>query len=171
MLHGVACDSALQAYRQSDVDGALVAAGETVGVYGQKPDGSDWVVSILNPDASLSENDTLGLVSIDSGCLASVGSNQNYFTQDGQKYHDILDPRTGRSAQSGLLSVTVWHEQGAVANMLAAACFVLGQEQSRALLAHFGAEAVFVTEEHQVMVTDGLSNHFELQHGRYTISA
>ena len=64
------------------------------------------------------------------------------FTQDGVTHH-LLDPETGYPAQSGLLSVTVLHESGLMADLLSTACFILGVEEGCALLETYGAAGIF----------------------------
>ena len=47
------------------------------------------------------------------------------------------------------------------------ACFVLGYEDSLPLLETYQAEAVFVTEDKEVIVTDGLKDMFTLTDSSY----
>ena len=46
-------------------------------------------------------------------------------------------------------------------------CFVLGYEDSLPLLETYQAEAVFVTEDKEVIVTDGLKDMFTLTDSSY----
>ena len=75
-------------------------------------------------------------------------------------YHHLLDPKTGYPAESGLVSVTVCSDNGALSDCLATACFVLGYEESLALLEGFGAQAVFVDEGGEITCTEGLRGCF-----------
>ena len=87
--------------------------------------------------------------------------------EDGVRYHHILDPKTGYPADSGLISVTIVCEKGWLSDGLSTACFVLGYEDSLPLLATYQAEAVFVTEDKEVIVTDGLKDMFTLTDSSY----
>ena len=83
------------------------------------------------------------------------------------RYHHILDPKTGYPADSGLISVTIVCEDGWLSDGLSTACFVLGYEDSLPLLETYQAEAVFVTEDKEVIVTDGLKDMFTLTDSSY----
>ncbi|MBQ5823261.1 MAG: FAD:protein FMN transferase, partial [Clostridia bacterium] len=69
----------------------------------------------------------------------------------------IFDPGTGNPADSGLLSVTVVTQYGYVSDALSTACFVLGIEKSIPLLEKYNAEAVFITEDKEIITTYGES--------------
>lgn len=169
---GAACDAMIEAYEKTGgVTGAVVAVGGSVGVYGKKNDGSDWVIAVRDPQRSLEQEGgaQLGTLTIPDGYLSTSGSYEKCFTKDGVLYHHILDPRTGYPADSGLLSVTVYADSGAMSDILSTACFVLGLEDSMALLKEYGAEAIFVDTKNHVYVTEGLSALFELTAEGYTL--
>lgn len=87
-------------------------------------------------------------------------------------YHHILNPADGYPAQSGLRSVTVWHENGSVSDALSTACFVLGKENSLGLLRQYGAEALFLDQDGEITMTEGLEGRFTLssESGKYTVA-
>ena len=148
---GAACDDALAAYAEHDITGAVVAVGGSIGLYGKKPDGSRWLISVRDP-AGEDLSASLGVIETDAVCLSTSGSYEKNFTQDGVTYHHLLDPETGYPAQSGLLSVTVLHESGLMADLLSTACFILGVEEGCALLETYGAAGIFVSEDNVVTV-------------------
>lgn len=155
---GAACDEAVKIYAESGVDRAIVAVGGSVGVYGEKPFNKPWTVAVRDP----SGEGALGTLAIYNGFVSTSGSYEKCFTEDGVTYHHILDPDTGYPAESGLLSVTVKSDSGALSDALSTACFVLGREDSTELLEKFNAEAIFITEENEIYVTDGLRDGFSL---------
>lgn len=162
---GAACDAAREAYAAAGVERAVVAVGGSVGVYGEKPFGKPWKIAVRDPAGEGS----LGTLSIWKGCVSTSGSYEKQFTQDGKTYHHLLDPDTGYPAESGLTSVTVWSESGALSDALATACFVLGLEKGLPLLEEFGAEGVLITEDKRVIPTDGLKSDFVLENSGYTL--
>ena len=163
---GAACDAAVAAYEESGVNRAVVSVGGSVGVYGEKPFGQKWQVSVRNPDT----DGALGVLSVSSGFLSTSGSYEKQFTEDGVTYHHLLDPSTGYPADSGLLSVTVWSSSGALSDALSTACFVLGMEDSLPLLEQFDSQALFITQERQIYLTSGLEDAFTLSSGDYTLA-
>ena len=135
--------------------------------YGKKPDGKPWKIGIANPRTEDGES-YLGSLTIDGTCsISTSGDYEKYVIEDGVRYHHILDSKTGYPAESGLISVTIVCEDGWLSDGLSTACFVLGYEDSLPLLETYQAEAVFVTEDKEVIVTDGLKDMFTLTDSSY----
>ena len=153
---GAACDAAIDAYQQAGVSRAVVAVGGSIGVYGKKPFGEPWKIAIRDPNG----DGGLGTISLTEGFVSTSGSYEKYFTENDKTYHHLLDPDTGYPAENGLLSVTVKSKEGALSDGLSTACFVLGPEKSLPLLKEFDADAVFVAEDRQVYVTEGIWEDF-----------
>ena len=69
------------------------------------------------------------------------------------------------SAESGLSSVTVVSEDGARADALSTALFVMGLDGAEKYYReHGGFEVVLVTDGGEVYVTDGLKDSFESEY-------
>ncbi len=164
---GAACDAAVAAYGESGASRGIVAVGGSVGIYGQKPFGQPWVIAVRDPAGS----GALGELRLRSGFISTSGSYEKSFVEDGKTYHHLLDPATGYPAESGLVSVTVVSDGGALSDALSTACFVLGAEKSLPVLAAFDAQAVFVTEDGRVLVTAGLEEAFTLTADGYAREA
>lgn len=167
---GAACDAVQKSWKENGISRGVVSVGGSVGLYGKKPWGEPWAVAVRDPAGTGS----LGTLSLPGGCVSTSGSYEKTFTQNGTAYHHILDPRTGFPADSGLVSVTVWRDQGdgldgALTDALATACFVLGAEKSPPLLERFQAEAVWVSEDRTVSVTEGLKGRFSLTGEAYAL--
>ena len=93
--------------------------------------------------------------------MVSSGDYERYFMKDGVRYHHILDPRTGYPADSGLISTTIIADSAIDADALSTSVFVLGLENGMKLVESLdGVEAVFVTEDKKVYVTEGLKDIF-----------
>lgn len=163
---GAACDAAVAAYQSCGVSRAVVAVGGSIGLYGEKPLHTPWNIAVRDPNSEGS----LGTLALSAGFLSTSGDYEKTFTEDGVTYHHILDPSTGYPAESGLSSVTVFSSGGALSDALSTACFILGAEDSLALLSHYDAEALFVTKEREILLTQGLKDAFTLSAEGYTVS-
>ena len=138
---------------------ALVNLGGNVQALGKKPDGSEWSVGIANP---FSPNELLGVLKISDRAVITSGGYQRYFTgDDGKVYIHILDPETGKPADSGLVSVTVVGSNGLECDALSTALFVMGKERAVSYWRkHGGFDMVLVTEDGTVCVTEGIAGSF-----------
>lgn len=164
---GYAADEVRRILLEHGIRNAMVNLGGNVVAVGNRPDGSPWRVGIQNP---LEPTGTyLGILTVSDSSVVTSGSNERFFIKDGVRYHHILDPRTGRPAQSSLLSVTVVCPCSADADALATACFVLGVEKSLPLLEQADAQAVFLSDDLTVRVTEGMQNQFRLNSGERVI--
>ncbi len=162
---GAACDRVGKLLEKEGVKSAVVSVGGSILCYGEKKGG--WRIDIATPG---NINKSLGELKFSSTAYISTsGSEERFFEKDGKKYHHIFDAKTGYPCESGLKSVTVVAKSGILADALSTACFILGREQSKALLEGYGAEAVFVDYGDSVYVTEGLKNKFTLKNNKYTL--
>ena len=152
-------DRLMELLRGEGITSAIVELGGNVQALGSKPDGSPWRVAVQAPDGS----GYAGALEITDCAAVTSGGYQRYFEQDGETYCHIIDPAGGRPARSGLASVTVVAEEGAAADALSTALFVLGRERGEALWRERGGfECVFIGEDGSVAVTQGLEGRFSL---------
>ena len=159
---GYAADLLRAQLEKEGVTSATLDLGGDVFVMGRKTDGSDWRIAVKDPADTESY---LGVVSAADKFVVTSGVYERYFEENGVRYHHILDPKTGCPAESGLVSVTVLCENGAWADALSTACFVLGPDGALALrddLADQGTdfELILVTDDGRVLYTDGLADAF-----------
>lgn len=142
------------------ITSAIIDLGGDVQVIGAKADGSDWRVAINNPFGS----DYLGILSVTDCAIMTSGSYERYFTgEDGKIYHHIMDPKTGRPAESGLVSVTIVAQAGYRGDALATALFIMGVDKASEFWRQHGDfEAILVAENSEIYITEGLVNSFEL---------
>ncbi len=156
---GCASDRAADVLRENGVDSAILSLGGNVYALGKRADGSDWTVGITDPG---NKSQILGTVNVSDKAVVTSGGYQRYFEQDGKTYHHIIDPKTGKSAQSGLLSVTVISQSGALADGLSTALFVMGLDKGIELWRKSDSfDAVFVDNDGQIYITDGIRDAFK----------
>ena len=80
-----------------------------------------------------------------------------FFEEDGIRYHHILDPKTGRPAESDLLSVTIVTDNGTMADAYSTALYVMGETAACDFWAsQQDFDMVLVTVDGRVVYTPGL---------------
>ena len=156
---GYAGREAAQLLRQAGVSSALLNLGGNIQTVGSRPDGDPWQIGVKDP----STGQPMMVLSIRDQAVVTSGGYERYFQQDGRTYWHIIDPATGRPAESGLRSVTIVGDDGLVCDGLSTALFVMGLERA----AQFWAgsddfEAIFVTDDGSVYLTQGLTDRFAL---------
>ncbi|MDY4105596.1 MAG: FAD:protein FMN transferase [Oscillospiraceae bacterium] len=164
---GAMSDAVVDTLRENGVTSAVISLGGNVQTLGLRPDGSDWTVAVQDP------HDTgtfLGTIAVGETAVVTSGSYQRYFEENGMVYHHIIDPATGYPADSGLLSATVVCPDGAMADCLSTAMFVLGEDGALDYWRTWGGfELLLVTTDGRVVLTDGLRDAFTANGDRYTI--
>jgi thiamine biosynthesis lipoprotein len=156
---GYAADEAKRILTENGAKNAVINFGGNIVTLGAHPDGRPWEIGIQNPLAPTGVY--LGSLSVVNKTVVTSGCNERFFIKDGVRYHHIIDPRTGGPAQSGLLSVTAVCSSSVDADALTTALFVLGAKEGLKLLNLLNAEAIFITDEFKIFVTDGLIKSFK----------
>src|SRR4029079_16386541 len=97
----------------------LVDAGGDVAVRG----GHAWPVGVDTGD---------GVVTLERerGALATSGSDRRRWIRGGEERHHLIDPRTGRSADSDVLRATVFADDAVQAEVLAKLLFLAGADEA-----------------------------------------
>lgn len=115
----------------------LQAAGATAGVveaggdlryWGTKPDGRTWRFGVQHPRQP---RVIVAVEDVGLAALATSGDYEQTFEFDGQRYHHLLDPNSGRPARRAV-SATVWAPSAFAADALATAAFIAGPQQALA---------------------------------------
>lgn len=155
--------SALAEYfRKEGVTSALINLGGNVECVGRKPSGEKWKVAVKSPFPD-SSTGIIGVIEAEDEAIITSGGYERYFELGGKTYWHILDPKTGRPADSGLASVTIIGKDGLMCDGLSTALYVMGLEEAvNFWKAHNGFEAVFVTTEGEIYITEGISASFTL---------
>jgi thiamine biosynthesis lipoprotein len=154
---GYTGDQVIALLRREGVSSALLNLGGNIQTLGSKPDGSPWRIGVQDPQGE----GYVGVLELEDQAAITSGGYERYFEQDGQTYWHIIDPATGAPARSGLLSVTVVGDSGMVCDGLSTALFVMGLDAAVQYWRETGDfEAVFIDEDGQISVTQGLEGKF-----------
>jgi len=131
---GYGVDQLMALLKQKGVINGFVEIGGEVLVSGTKPDGSLWKVGIMQPDESGSQKKAYRTIELKNQAIATSGTYQNFFKKNGVTYSHIIDPKTGRPVQNGVVSVSVVAPTCMEADGLATALMVMGASKGIELI-------------------------------------
>lgn len=135
---------------------ALINAGGDIRTWGTNPEGEPWLIGVENP-AGDANADPLAVVALTDSALATSSSRKRQWrTTDDRTAHHLIDPRTGRSAFTGLRSVTVTHASAEFAEVCSKFLFVAGADQIEDLAAQLSVEALWVRDSGALEATPTL---------------
>lgn len=155
---GYAVDRITADLARRGIPAALVNAGGNLKTLGRPP-GRNWRIGIRDPF----KPGVMGSLRLDAGeAVSTSGDYERMFDYRGQRYHHILDPRTGLPVR-GLHAVTVVHGEAALADAASTALFVAGPSEWRAVAAGLGIErALVVHEGGEVEMTAAMAARLQL---------
>ena len=138
---GLAIDRVIERLRESGVEHAIINAGgdlRAIGQRGERP----WRIGIRHP------RKTGILASIEitgDDSIFTSGDYERFFEVGGNRYHHIIDPRSGYPA-SETVSVTVIHSDAATADAAATALFVAGPDHWQRVARNMGIRFVMLID-------------------------
>lgn len=151
---GWAADQAAQ--RLSEFAPALVDAGGDIAISGPMTNGDAWQIAVADPIDP--ENDVEKLA-LDAGGVATSGRDYRNWRIGDQVFHHIIDPRTGQSAETDVMSATVIAPSASQAEVAAKVAMILGSRagmrwlNARPLLA-----GLLVLQDHRVLKSTRLDD-------------
>jgi FAD:protein FMN transferase len=139
---GYACGEAIAVLRRSGVASALVAGSGDIVVSGPPPDTTGWTIGIGPLEAPTAP--PRQFLRVKDAAVSTSGDAERYVEIGEKRYSHIVDPQTGLGVVDRS-SVTVVAPDGATADSLDTAVYVLGPERGLALVeATEGAAALIV---------------------------
>jgi len=164
---GYAVDQAIDELRRLGINNAIINAGGDLRAIGDKG-GLPWRIGIRHPRQTgvIASLETHG----DESVFTS-GDYERYFEFHGQRFHHIIDPRSGRPAQ-GTSSVTIIHRDASRADAAATAVFIAGTDLWRETARAMGIDEVMLIDTAgTIYMTEAMSRrvHIEIDNQINTI--
>ena len=138
---GFACDEAIAALKRHGIASALVAGAGDIVCSAPPPGERGWHVGVAAPDGDPAR--PARFVSVRDAAVSTAGDAERFVEIGGTRYGHIVDPATGMGLTVHA-SVTVVAKDGATADSLDTAAFVLGPERGLRLIEDQGASGLFV---------------------------
>ncbi|ONN34584.1 thiamine biosynthesis protein ApbE [Enterococcus faecium] len=170
---GYITDEVVKVLKKQGVTTAIVDLGGNVYVLGHSPRGEnqDWTVGIQDPN--MARGSVLGSIKERNKTLVTSGIYERYLEVDGKKYHHLFDPKTGYPFDNDIASVTIITDKSIDGDGLSTAVFSMGVKKGLEYVEselNNGTEAIFVTKDDKVYVTDPIKDTFKLsEDSHYTM--
>ncbi len=127
----------------------LVNAGGDLAVR-RTPISGPWPVGVETADGTI----TIGLA---HGAIATSGRDRRRWIRGNEERHHLIDPGTGRPAQTDLLRVTAVADTAVEAEIRAKILFFAGERAAAAEADAQGVPTVLVTEDGRTVLAGGLA--------------
>lgn len=146
MAQGYSVDILADFIQQTGVQHYMVELGGEIRTNGYRADGTPWRIGLESPINEDSAN-TL-MVAPGNAAITTSGSYRKTRTFDGKVYAHVIDPKTGRPIDNGMLSCTVIAPTAMLADALDNVGMVLGPAESIRLFSSFkNVDAYFVWKD------------------------
>lgn len=169
---GYTADEVAQVLATFGVEKAIINLGGNVLVMGNRVDGTPWRIGVQNPEAERGGH--VMIVNLENQALVTSGPYERFLEVDGVVYHHILDTETGYPVKTDLTSASIITGESFIADALSTAVYSLGLEEGMALIDSMdGVEAVIIDKNHQLYLSQGLSNGslpYTISDSGYTVS-
>jgi FAD:protein FMN transferase len=158
---GYAADLLCAQLRAGGAAGVCVNVGGDLRVSGTAPRGGPWTIAVPHPHGGQAA--TLQLT---EGAAATSSPLQRAWHAGGRPAHHLVDPHTGRPAQTGILQVTVVAAEAWRAEVAAKAAFLAGLPDALPLATRLNAEALVVDQDGGIHLTARLQQPVITEAGR-----
>lgn len=170
---GYIADEAANVLKENGVTSAIVDLGGNILVVGHswRGENEDWNVGIQDPNNA--RGTILGSIKESNKTVVTSGIYERYLEVEGEKYHHIFDSKTGYPYDNDVASATVITEKSIDGDGLTTVIFDKGVKAGLEYIEQNtpkGTDAIFVTKEGRVYVTDDIKDTFKLdQDSGYTM--
>lgn len=149
IVKGYAADEARRMLQAYGAQNARINFGGTVVAIGRVQN-----IGIQNPFQKTGI--PMACIPLKNKAIVTSGSYEQCFFHQGQRFHHIIDPRTGKPSCSGLLSVSLIGDEAVTLDALATGICCLGAEAGMPIVRRYGISAIFVTDHGGVHITPDL---------------
>lgn len=164
---GYACDVVANLLKRHNIENYMVEIGGEIVVSGVNDKGNCWQIGIDKPieDILNLEHDLQTILSLCNKSLATSGNYRNYYVRDGKKYAHTIDPKTGYTSHTDVLSATVLANDCMTADAYATAFVAMGMQKSIEVASKIdGLEYYFIYDNEKdgrfdVIYSDGFEKY------------
>lgn len=153
---------------EEGVNSAIINLGGNIFAHGKKPNGDEWKIGIQDPFSE--RGGIIGTLITSNKSIVTSGIYERYIEENGIKYHHILSPKTGYPYENEIAGITIVSDNSTDGDALSTSVFAMGVEEGMKFVNSIdGIDAIFITKDNKVYITDGLKNIFTLSNSDFTL--
>ena len=160
MAKGYIADRVIDLLKRRGATTGVINLGGNVACLGSKPDGSAWNVGLRAPVPSGGSLQAASFtsVSVRGKSVVTSGVYERAFVCNGRALHHILDSRTGKPAETDVLSATVIADKSLDADGYTTALIIMGADEALTFAEQTpGIEAILLTTNVRLLQTTGIN--------------
>lgn len=149
---GYAVERGIDLLRRRGITNAIVTAGGDSRLLGDRR-GKPWMVGVRDPRR---DGEIAVSIPLQDEAISTSGDYERYFDEDGQRYHHIIKPSTGRPA-SEVHSATIVGPDAVITDALSTSVFVMGVDRGLTLISTLpDYEGVVIDSQGRMYYSAGL---------------
>ena len=154
---------------EEGVNSAIINLGGNIFAHGKKPNGDEWKIGIQDPFSE--RGGIIGTLVTTNKSIVTSGIYERYIEKDGIKYHHILSPKTGYPYENEIAGITIVSDKSTDGDALSTSVFAMGVDEGMKFVNSIdGIDAIFITKDNKVYITNGLRNIFTLSNSDFTLA-
>lgn len=157
---GYAADKLAKIITDAGIKAGIVAVGGDIRVIGKRPDNTLWKIGIKNPRQDANKSDIMAVIAITDKSISTSGDYERFFIVGSRRYHHLIDPATGYPSDKAICA-TVITDDGAFADAMATAIFILGPRKGLELLNATASEGLIMDADGNIHATEGIKDKVE----------
>lgn len=131
---GAACDWIGTYFEEQGITNYLIEIGGEMLLHGPGRSGEGWIIGVSKPQTHAPAQELIEELAIQNQAVATSGNYRNYYESNDQMFTHTINPKSGFSEESDVLSATVITDECGMADALATAIMAMGAEKSKAML-------------------------------------
>lgn len=165
---GFAADKIANYLKEEGVNNAIINLGGNIYTIGYKEKNTPFKVGIQDPTQP--RGNSIATIEASNISVVTSGIYERYLEKDNKLYHHMLSPFTGFPFENNLTSVTIISDKSINCDALSTSAFGLGLEKGMKLIESVdNVDAVFITQDKEIYLSNGIKNNFTLTDNSFTV--
>lgn len=167
---GYAADEVTTLLKKEGVNHAIIDLGGNLYTLGNKPGNQLWTIGVQDPFNP--RGNIIGRLKTANKSIVTSGIYERFVEDNaGNKYHHILNPKTGYPYENQIAGVTIISDSSTDGDALSTAVFAMGIDEGLAFVENLaGVDAIFISLDSKVYTTTGVKDNFVLSNESFTLA-